>query len=218
MTKQALTFLAPADKAFIFRITHIANVPWILDHGLHCRSSETRDPNYREIGNPDLIDKRARRIVPIPPGGMLSDYVPFYFTPLSPMLLNIKTGYNGMRQTPMPEIAMFVASVRNLAELNVPFVLTDRHAYLQAAEYSNDLRGLERIDWKILQTRDFKRADTDPGKIERYQAEALVHQYVPLDALAGLVCHGADQRTELEAELSRRDLSLKVTIRPDWYF
>ena len=212
-----MTLLAP-EKAFIFRITHIANVPWILDHGLHCRNSEIRDPHYREIGNPDLIDKRARRVVPIQPGGTLSDYVPFYFTPWSPMLLNIKTGYNSMRQTPMPEIAIFVASVRRLAELGVPFVLTDRHAYLQAAEYSNNLRGLERVDWKILQTRDFKRTDRDPGKIERYQAEALVHRHMPLDALAGLVCHGPAQEGELEAELTRRELSLKLAIRGDWYF
>jgi len=51
------------------------------------------DPNYRNIGNPDLIDKRSRRVVPIPPGGTLSDYVPFYFTPFSMMMYNIKTGY-----------------------------------------------------------------------------------------------------------------------------
>ena len=50
-----------------------------------------------EIGNPDLIDKRTHRIVPAPPGGTLSDYVPFYFTLYSPMLYNIKTGMEGHR-------------------------------------------------------------------------------------------------------------------------
>lgn len=113
------------------------------------------------------------------------------------MLLNIKTGYNGMTRTPMAEIVMFVASVRRLAELGVPFVLTDRHAYLQAAEYANDLQGLERIDWGMLQARDFKRVGDNPGKIERYQAEALVHRHLPLDALTGLVCYGPDQKAAL---------------------
>lgn len=80
------------DKAFIFRITHIENVPWILQHGPHCRNASVCDPDYRDIGSPDLIAKRAQRQVPIPPGGTLSDYVPFYFTPHSPMLLNIKQG------------------------------------------------------------------------------------------------------------------------------
>ena len=45
----------------IFRITHIRNVPWILEHGLHCRSSPTSDPNFVSIGSPDLIAKRSHR-------------------------------------------------------------------------------------------------------------------------------------------------------------
>jgi hypothetical protein len=98
-------------KALIFRITHIANVPWILDNGLHCRSSRLADPDFRNIGNADLISKRETRQVPIPPGGMLSDYIPFYFTPWPPMLYNIRTGYQGIRQVPMEEIAILVTSL-----------------------------------------------------------------------------------------------------------
>ena len=98
------------EKALVFRITHIDNVAWIFAIGLHCRNSRTNDPNYHEIGNPDLIAKRAHRVVPIPPGGTLSDYIPFYFTPYSPMLLNIKTGHNGMTKTPMPDIVILAFS------------------------------------------------------------------------------------------------------------
>src|SRR5271154_6622175 len=93
------------EKAFIFRITHIANVPWILRNGLHCANSDVSDPNYVQIGNADLIAKRTQRRVPLPPGGSFSDYVPFYFTPASPMLLNIKTGFNGVTIRPMQDIA-----------------------------------------------------------------------------------------------------------------
>jgi len=79
-----------SDKALIFRIVHRDNLPWILDHGLRAKNGGKLDPNFRNIGNPDLIDKRSRRVVPIPPGGTLSDYVPFYFTPFSIMMYNIK--------------------------------------------------------------------------------------------------------------------------------
>ncbi len=206
------------EKALIFRITHIANVPWILEHGIRCVNSGVRDPNFRNIGNADLISKRARRGVPIPPGGTLSDYVPFYFTPHSPMLLNIKTGYNGMQQTPMSEIAVLVSSLRTVAERGLPFVMTDRHAYLKTAQYSNTLDGLDRIDWRILQERDFKRDPADLGKVERYQAEALVHDSVPVEALMGLACYGRDQEAAMTDEVTRRRLSLKVLVRPGWYF
>lgn len=182
-----MSLLTP-ERAHIFRITHIENVPWILTNGLHCRSSRVLDPNYRDIGNPELIAKRAHRTVPIPPGGTLSDYIAFYFTPYSPMLLNIKTGHSGMKQTPMPEIVFLVSSLHTLIEQSVCFVFTDRHAYLRTADdaFSSDLADLDRIDWKILQARDFKRDPNDPGKFERYQAEVLVHRHLPLDALSGI--------------------------------
>jgi len=83
------------ERALIFRVAHIDNVAWTLENGLHCRNSKTKQPNYREIGNPELILKRANRDVPIKPNGTLSDYIPFYFTPYSPMLYNIKTGWGG---------------------------------------------------------------------------------------------------------------------------
>lgn len=40
------------DKALIFRIVHIDNVPWILKQGgLYARSSSQQDPNYVNIGS-----------------------------------------------------------------------------------------------------------------------------------------------------------------------
>jgi ssDNA thymidine ADP-ribosyltransferase, DarT len=95
-------------KALIFRITHVDNVPWILDNGLHCRSSAILDPNFINIGNLELIDKRQHRFVEIPPGGTLSDYIPFYFTPFSPMMLNIKTGWGGITKRLNQEIVILV--------------------------------------------------------------------------------------------------------------
>ena len=80
-------------KALIFRIVHRDNVPWMLDHGVHCRNSNQVDPNYVNIGNEELIEKRHHHSVRHPMGGTLSDYVPFYFTPFSPMMYNIKTGW-----------------------------------------------------------------------------------------------------------------------------
>jgi ssDNA thymidine ADP-ribosyltransferase, DarT len=103
-----------AQKALIFRIVHRDNVPWMLDNGLHCPNSSIKDVNYVSIGNPELIGKRASRCVPCPPGGTLSDYVPFYFTPWSPMLYNIKTGWGGIRKRPNEEIVILVSSLRRL--------------------------------------------------------------------------------------------------------
>lgn len=214
-----MTLALTPEKALIFRITHIANVPWLLDNGLHCPNSGLRDPGFCRIGNLDLIAKRVRRVVPIPPGGTLSDYIPFYFTPCSPMLYNIKTGYQGVEQLPMSEIVVLVSSLHRVTAHGAVFVFTDRHAYLQTATpyFSSSLDDLERLDWTNLRARDFRRSADDPGKIERYQAEALIHRYLPVSALLGLTCYGTAQRDALEAEIAQRGLALKVIAKPGWY-
>ncbi len=207
-----------AERALIFRIVHRDNIASILEHGLHCDSSSTRHPTYVSIGNPDLITKRATREIPLPPGGTLSDYVPFYFTPYSPMLLNIKTGFNGVTKRTNEEIVILASSLHRLSTLGVPFVFSDRHAYLKTARFSSNLDNLTWIDWALLQKRDFKRDPNDPEKVERYQAEGLVYQRCPVEALLGIACFNEQARGQLAAQIQNRGMQLKLTVKPGWYF
>ncbi|MCX8157081.1 MAG: DUF4433 domain-containing protein [Verrucomicrobiae bacterium] len=206
------------DKALIFRITHMDNVPWLLRHGLHCQNAAPRDPQYRVIGNPDLIARRQHRHVPVPPYGTLADYVPFYFTPCSIMLYNIRTGHGGVAILPNEEIVILVSSLRRVAQLNIPFVFTDRHAYVQTATFYNSLDDLTKVDWPLLQSRNFRNNPDDPGKKERYQAEALIYRHLPIAGLLGAVCFNAAAQARLQNELAALNLSLRVEARPDLYF
>lgn len=206
------------EKALIWRILHRANLPWVLSHGVHCGNSAERSPRWVSIGNTELIDKRASHRVPVAPGGVLNDYVPFYFTPFSVMLRNIHTGWNSIRQVPNDDIVILVASLRRVKELGLSFLFTDRHAYSGLARYFDDLAQLDQIDWPLLQRRDFKRDQDDPGKIERYQAEALVYRHVPLAALLGIVCFTDSVRLGIERKMAAQGLTLPVHIRPGWYF
>ena len=215
---RTLRDLLNPQRALIFRIIHRDNLPWILENGLHCRNSNRRDPNFVSIGNPSLIDDRHHVGVPIPPWGTLSNYIPFYFTPLSVMLLNIKTGYRGIQQRRNDEIAVLVCSLPKLARDGVTFVFTDRHARLATAEFFGDAANLDRIDWKILQNRDFSRDNNDLGKMERYQAEALVHRHLPVDSLVGIACYNSGERDRVHALVKGAGLSVNVVSRPEWYF
>jgi hypothetical protein len=176
------------------------------------------DPKYVNIGNPELIDKRNGRSVSGPLKGTLSDFVPFYFTPYSPMLYNIKTGYGGIKKRSNDEIVILVSSLHKLSKKGVPFIFTDRHAYLEAANFYSDLSDLTEIDWSILQQRDFKRSPEDPGKFERYQAEALVHKILPCDALLGIICYDDTIAATLKKHISMRNLALSIHTKPGWYF
>lgn len=158
------TQLTP-EKALIFRITHRRNLASILDNGLHCANSNILDRNFVTIGNTDLIEKRSEREIDAGPGGTISDYVSFYFTPFSPMMLNIKTGYNGITQHPNSDIVILVSSLPTLETNGIPYVFSDRHAKLEAAIFYSDRRHLNAVDWAILKARDFRRDNNDLEKM-----------------------------------------------------
>lgn len=205
------------EKALIWRIVHRDNLPWILDNGLHCANSEVQSPQYVNIGNVDLIDKRRSRQVPIAPEGVLADYVPFYFTPFSVMMQNIHSGWS-VQQRSNDEIVILVSSLYRVAELGLPFVFTNAHAYPSWTDYYSDLANLDQIDWSILQRRDFKRDPDDPRKMERYQAEALIHHHLPITGLLGIMCHTDAMKERIEQDVAARGLTLPIHARPKWYF
>jgi len=208
-----------AEKALIFRITHRQNLPWILVNGLHCQSSGIVDPDFVSIGNPELIEVRKRRVVDVAPGGTLANYIPFYFTPFTPMLYNIKTGYGGIQQRRNEEIIVLVSSLPELKRNNVAYVFTDRHAKLQTAIFFDaDSRLADAVDFELLRQRDFKRDPERPDKVERYQAEALAHRHVPVTAILGIGCYTSAIKDQLETTCVDLGVNVKVVHRTEWYF
>lgn len=218
MSKPLTELLSP-ENGLIFRITHVANVPWILENGLHCHNSSVLDPDFVSIGNPELIEARSRRAVPIVPGGTLDDYIPFYFTPFSPMMYNIHTGYRGIQRRQNSDIVILVSSIHEVDSAGCPFVYTDRHACLHTAEFFSAVAQLsEAVDYALLRSRDFRRDPEHPEKTERYQAEALVYKRLPVSLLMGVGCYSDDVKAGIDALASSAGLSVKVKVRKDWYF
>ena len=205
------------EKALIFRITHINNMAWIFKNGLHCRNSRTQDPDFTRIGLPDLIERRRTRALPDRPGETLADYIPFYCTPFSIMGYKIRTGHEPAK-VPNKDIVILVASLHKLADSGTFFIFSDSHAVLKTAQFFTALKDLDKIDWDILQRKDFRRDEDDPGKKERYQAEALVHRHLPVDRLKGIVCQGAAQKERLEQERGAANLNPPIKAGSTWYF
>lgn len=205
------------NPTLIYRITHVNNVRWILANGLHCARSQHNDPNFIQIGNPGLIGRRSVRTVPIPPGGVMDDYVPFYFGTHSAMMYNIHTGY-GVQQVPQRNIAYLVSSVQHLQAAGIGFVFTDRHAYVANAHYSSNPQDLTRLDWVLIAGRDFKRDPNRLDKIERRAAELLVHQHLPVGALSEIACYDQATQQTIMQWVTAQGGQTTVQVRPGWYF
>lgn len=204
------------EKGLAFRVIHVDNLPDVLRFGALAYNRSRPGQSYHAIGNDGIIDARKRRRVPIEPGGTLADYVPFYFTPRSMMLMNILTG-RGVPQKPKQEMVILVSSVPHLVKMGARFIFTDGHAGMLESSFYDSPADLNQIDWDILQRSDFARSETDFGKSRRYQAELLVHGCVRVTDLLGLACSDAKAQQRFVSIVEAADLTLPVRVKHQWY-
>ena len=210
----ALTSILTPENANIFRIVHIDNIGKILELGMQCRRLLD---NYVEIGDVQLITSRNSKKVPRYPHGTLSDYVPFYFTPLTPMIYNITKGKLGVKQRKNEEIVILFSSLLKMTENNLSWVFTDRQAFRDSARFSSDISDLkDYVPWGALQSRTFHRIDNEDG-FQRYQAEALIHGTIPLNAFTAFITFNARARNEVTSIVQKTSKKIDVKERPKWY-
>ena len=73
---------------YAFRILHKDNMPHVMKYGLVHNDSPFARDSYVPIGDMSVMDARSTK--QLPDGSFLSEYIPFYFGPRSPMLYNIQ--------------------------------------------------------------------------------------------------------------------------------
>lgn len=204
----------------VFRIVHIDNVEYLLTHGMFTKNHAQADPNYINIGDSGLIAQRNTYPVGInPPNGVLGDYVPFYFGPLSPMLLNIKTGYRGITQRPQGDIVYIVCKVNTIVEQCSEWCFTDGHAKEQmVTEFYNDLENLDKVHWDVVNLRYWHPIDEFMDRQVRKQAEFLVKHYVPVGCISSIVVLNDARRIQVEEIVTRLELKIPVLVNPNNQF
>ena len=80
------------SKIYLYRMTHIDNVPHILLNGI----THKANPNFTPIGDSSLIENRS--IFVLNNDKNLGDCIPFYFYVRMPMLYVIQKSYNGVKK------------------------------------------------------------------------------------------------------------------------
>lgn len=173
---------------YLFRMLHIDNLAKYLSEGIYAPNAKY-DPTYVSIGDEVLIAQRSEFKVPIEPGGVLSDYVPFYFWGCSPMLLNIKTGHRGIKQLSQSKIVYICVRIGVAIQLCRDFCFTDGHAKDKLTTYYNCADDLSQIDWQAVKAKYWKSTEEDPDKMRRKQAEFLIKNYVPVKCFSGVIVH-----------------------------
>ena len=204
----------------IYRMTHIDNVPFILRNGLWSKLSAVHDPAFKAIGNADIIGRRTnKRVVVIPPGGVLGEYVPFYFSGHSPMLLNIATGY-GVPRIPQRDIVFLVCDAFEIAAQGIPFCFTDGNATKSISRFYNSLDDLDKLDWSTIRSTFWTNTDDDYDRVRKKMAEFLVKDHVPASLIRGIIVRDETAAQKLSAMLegAQAALPIKVDTNNDYFY
>jgi hypothetical protein len=153
--------------------------------------------------------------VPVGPGSTLDFYVPFYFTPLTPMLYAVKKnnvqGYGGGQEP----IVHLVSSVERIVQMNLVFVFTDGHPLSPATHFFSDLGYLGCLDWASI------KAPSWAGSAQikwRRQAEFLVYRQVPWTAILTIAVMTPQMQDLVRMCLAGVKWQPEVVVREDWYF
>ncbi|WP_289033325.1 DUF4433 domain-containing protein [uncultured Arsenicicoccus sp.] len=205
----------------LYHFTHVSHLARIVRYGLVCDTQVQAGGRLRvEVGNQEIKDLRRRCQVPCGPGGVVADYVPFYFAPRSPMLYAIKCGNVPTYQGGQSGLVYLCSTIERLDELGCLWVATDRNAALaiaRATSLPEDLDDL--VDWPLMDEKYWNNIDEYPDRRERRMAELLVHGCLPW---AGIQFIGTRDQRDLdavEATLGSLDgYQPRRDVRPHWYF
>lgn len=209
-----------AERKYCYRITHIQNMPYILEQGMVSKQHPLANRAYIQIGNPEIIDVRSNTAVRIAGYGDFSEYVPFYFTPRSMMLYNIVTGYRSplVPKRNREEIVVIRCLMEQLATLEHWF-FTNGQGNDSISRHFHDLDKLSEIDWESIQQSNFSKNDGDFDRPRRYQAEFLVRHVVPLSHIESLHVYNEAAKSAVEKMLeAKKTLNFGVQITPIYFF
>jgi len=162
----------PPEHAWrhLYHFTLLENLEGVLRHGfVSCNEQIRMGISHKSIASDSIQERRAKMTVPCGPGGVVHDYVPLYFSMLSPMLLQLLNAKNVDQ-----EYLLHFAFPISLTE-RPDVVFTDASANrIEQPNFFEDPADLARLNWTAIDLK--KWGSTDERTKQMRMAEALVHQ------------------------------------------
>ena len=185
------------DKIHLFRMTHIENIPHILQFGITHSNSVNSNPNFKPIGDSSLIS--TRNSYALNNGKLLGEYIPFYFGTRTPMLYVVQKGFNLVAPTPPEKIVYCVSSIQKIIDHNLDFIFTDGHAVDGfSSQYTiSDINNINAIiDWNAVEAK-YWNAENDLDLKRRKEAEFLVLGDISINAILEYIVYNKEAKNQL---------------------
>jgi hypothetical protein len=204
----------------LYHFSHIDHLRSIATDGLLADNEITGSDRLRvEVGQPSIKQQRRRRALPGAAGGVVADYVPFYYASRSPMLYAIHKGRVAEYDGGQDALAYLVTTVERVVALGLRPLYSDRNAVLTLTRFTADVDALDAlVDWDLMADRYWHNTPDEPDRRERRMAECLVHRCVPWEAFVEVGVRSPGRCAEVERLLDGVAGSPPVRSHPDWYF
>lgn len=176
------------DKAYVYHLTHLDNLPLILSHGLCSRRSlQERQQRFKDVADQEILSGRAQH--------GLDAYVPFHFICRSPFDYSVVRSASDKR-------FVLIAVLRSFAKAR-GWLVSPRHP-LADGRYPELLswdEGIASISWALMDSDDRSYNDHDIKMV--CMAEALSPEPVPLAFWANVYAPNDQVKEEAERALLR---------------
>jgi hypothetical protein len=206
----------------LYRLVHVDTLPTLLTRGaLHAPNCTPMDGlPYRTIHNVSVQVSRHNRPIWCGPRGTCHDYVPFYFGPLSVMLLNLKTGRVAGYGEGQAPLIYLTTTVQRVIDAGCLFVFSDGHGLATFTTWYDDLAKLDQVDWDLVAARYWADRPDDNDRQRRKQAEFLVCQSLDWSLIEsiGVLNQQVKEAVETVSGQHANRPQPRVEIRSEWYY
>lgn len=181
-------------------MSHILNIPYILQYGVTHKNSPNANPDFINIGDMSLIDTRSTKRVSVDNGNFLNfdapsiilgNFIPFYFGVKMPMLYVTQNGGNFVEKaTPAEEIVYIACPINMIIKSENVFYFSDGHATDNLTTFYDRSKIYELptlIEWTAIKAA-FWGGQENLNIKRKKQAELLVENDLPPDFLMGFGC------------------------------
>lgn len=181
-----------------------------------------RSTDITNVGMDHIKERRLRQIrVACYPNTFVGQYVPFYFCPRSVMLYLLwRSNHKDLKyrggQNPILHLEFDLHALIRWAERHgIRWAFTrESAATLYVADFYYDLADLDKLNWAAIRTSNWQ----DSIIREQKQAEFLVYNYVPWEAVEAVGVINETMLAKLQDLLKGTTHIPDVKVVPQWYY
>lgn len=196
---------------YFYHFTHIDNIASIVENNglLSTNLKKEYGISHHNVANMNIQNRRSEMRVTVEPGGVVHDYVPFYFASTNKMLL----GLLNRKVVDQPYVVFLAISIEKLLEENVVFTDASANTNLPPNFY-NDPNDLDKLDWTLIDST--KWGERSEIELHARMAEVLIYERVPLEWIDAYIVFNDIGEMKIEECYNNAGLR-KPYISYDWF-